>query len=63
MASGPGIYFMSVDNERFFNHSRCPYLIEEGEYHVAARDIQANEELTLNYVDLEGYPPEDYPFY
>ena len=63
VSSRPGLFFISLDSERFINHSRNPNLVENGEFHVAAHDIQTNEELTADYADLEELPPEAYPYY
>jgi SET domain-containing protein len=63
VSSKPGLYFISLDSERFINHSRYPNLVENGEFHVAAHHIQENEELTVNYADLEELPPEEYAYY
>jgi SET domain-containing protein len=63
VASKPGLYYISLDSERFINHSSKPNLVENGEFHVAAHHIHENEELTVNYADLEELPPEEYPYY
>ena len=63
VSSKPGLYFISLDSERFINHSSNPNLVENGEFHVAADDIKEGEELTVNYAHLEELPPEEYTYY
>ncbi|HWX56848.1 MAG TPA: SET domain-containing protein-lysine N-methyltransferase [Verrucomicrobiae bacterium] len=63
VSSKPGLYFMSLDNDRFINHSHHPNLVDTGEFCVAAHDIQQDEELTVNYADLEELPREEYTYY
>ena len=47
-------YILGSDNDRFFNHSEVPNVIEvdsesEENTDIAARDIQKGEELTCDY--------------
>ena len=46
---------LPLDNSRFFNHSKEPntYQDEEGNS-IALFDIQANEEITVNYGDYDA---------
>ncbi len=51
-----GNYILCFDNTRFLNHSDNPNLISDDpdeEVDFAARDIQAGEELTVNYKDFD----------
>ena len=47
------IYFLNLDDSRFFNHSVNPTAIqdEDGNY-VAKDDIEADEEITCNYKEF-----------
>ena len=51
-------YILDVDNGRFTNHSPAPNLIAASkgteEYLCAARDIDAGEELTVDYRSIDG---------
>jgi hypothetical protein len=53
-----GVWILEKDNEKFINHSRNPNLTPAG---FARRDIEAGEELTYDYreVDdlIEKFPP------
>lgn len=42
-------FYLSCDHSKFQNHSYDPNSVPEGEYMVAARDIQPDEEITVNY--------------
>ena len=44
-----GLYVLCGDNARFMNHSPEPNCDDRGERTVAARDIEADEELTCDY--------------
>lgn len=46
-----GLYYLCVDNARFYNHSTEPNCGEDSEFNTtfAARDIQPGEELTTDY--------------
>lgn len=52
-----GVYKLSLDNDRFFNHSKNPNTYEsddeENKYTYAKRDIYPGEELTTNYNDFD----------
>lgn len=57
-----GRYILAVDDARFFNHSDTPNLevdFSQDPYGVdlAARDIAPGEELTIDYVWVEGRRP------
>ena len=43
------LWHLPGDNLRFLNHSPAPNVIQVGERDVTARDIQAGEELTVDY--------------
>lgn len=50
------IYVLCGDHARHMNHSESPNLLEAGTVNgqnIAARDIQAGEELTCNYLDFD----------
>jgi len=49
-------YLLCGDDGRFFNHSETPNCDETTEYDstFAFRDIEAGEELTINYGDFYG---------
>ena len=52
-----GNYILNCDDARFLNHSFHPNLIADpdgGENDVAARDIKAGEELTVNYENFDA---------
>jgi SET domain-containing protein len=46
-----GVYKLSVDNDRFMNHSDTPNTRESADnlYTFAVRDIRADEEITADY--------------
>lgn len=46
-------FYSSCDHSIFQNHSYDFNTISKGEYVVALRDIQANEELTANYQEFD----------
>lgn len=46
-------FYSSCDHSNFQNHSYNPNSVPEGEYMVAARDIQPDEEITVNYQDFD----------
>ena len=52
-----GIYKVSLDNDKYFNHSDNPNTYEsddeENMYTYAKRDINVGEELTTNYNDFD----------
>lgn len=52
-----GIYKVSLDNDKYFNHSENPNTYEsddmENTYTYALRDINIGEELTTNYNDFD----------
>jgi len=53
------VVILCGDNARYMNHSSHPNLLEAGachEFNIAARDIEAGEELTCDYhqFDLEA---------
>jgi uncharacterized protein len=50
----PNIIYVCLDNGRFMNHSDTPNVDDSDIISVAARDIQAGEELTTNYAVLCG---------
>lgn len=59
-----GRYILAIDDARFFNHSDTPNLVvdfSQDPYGVdlAARDIEPGEELTIDYVWVEGHRPGD----
>ena len=46
-------YIKACDNINFLNHSSDPNLSAPTKYiHIAARDIEIGEELTVNYADI-----------
>ena len=48
-----GSYILSVDNDRFMNHSSTPNVVNASEdISVASRDILPGEELTADYKSL-----------
>jgi len=52
-----GNYILPSDDTRFLNHSETPNLISsdvDEEIDVAVRDIQAGEELTVNYKHFDA---------
>ncbi len=55
-------YVLCADNARFFNHSDMPNTDcvynpdDEDTMDVAARDIQAGEELTIDYTKFDASP-------
>jgi SET domain-containing protein len=42
-------FYSSCDHSTFQNHSYDPNSIPQGDYMIAARDIQPDEEITANY--------------
>ena len=57
-------YVLCADDGRFFNHSSTPNCIDKEipqcNFTAAARDIAAGEEMTCDYVLLDGrYQPEE----
>ena len=56
-------YILGCDEVRFFNHSDTPNVVPDftRDRHgvdIAARDIAAGEELTVNYEWVDGERPE-----
>ena len=50
------LYIRHADNIIFINHSETPNLTSPSKYvHIASRDIEKGEELTLNYRDICDY--------
>jgi SET domain-containing protein len=50
------LYIRPSDNLIFINHSDTPNLTSLSKYmHIANKDIEENEELTLNYRDICDY--------
>lgn len=49
MEEGTGDYVLCGDNAKFMNHSPAPNCNDTGRRTVAARDIEAGEELTCDY--------------
>jgi hypothetical protein len=48
-----GIYCLSMDNDRFTNHSDKPNTIEIDEYStIASKNIKKDDEITTNYKNL-----------
>lgn len=45
-------YFVSLDNDRFINHSNNPNTIEVESKTIAKIDINVGEEITSNYNDF-----------
>lgn len=54
---GEEFVFLNTDNARFTNHSDNPNMKSLGRFldNVALRDIQAGEELTINYNEIDIY--------
>ncbi|MDA1089635.1 MAG: SET domain-containing protein-lysine N-methyltransferase [Proteobacteria bacterium] len=57
-----GFYYISIDNDRFTNHSNMPNTyFDEATNWLAAKSIKKGEELTSNYrhfdADWESYSP------
>jgi SET domain-containing protein len=51
-----GFYHLSLENDRFMNHSENPNTYEDGPKTFALKDIQIGEELTCDYnVICEDY--------
>lgn len=55
-------YILCCDDARFINHSDTPNILSDYSQDrygvdVAARDIVAGEELTINYESVEGFRP------
>jgi hypothetical protein len=55
-------FILCCDDARFINHSATPNLISDRGHDpygvdLAARDIEAGEELTIDYHDIEGLRP------
>jgi SET domain-containing protein len=48
-----GVWYCSMDNDKFTNHSEKPNVEEMGDCTYASRDIQIGEEILTNY-DLIG---------
>lgn len=50
-----GYYYLTVDNDRFTNHSENPntYVAADGRVH-ASRDIQKGEEILTSYKDFDS---------
>lgn len=46
---------LSADGCYYMNHSSCPNLIDAGDTMYAARDIEADEELTCDYAVVKVY--------
>lgn len=46
-------YYSSCDHSVFQNHSYDPNSVPEGDYMVACRDIQPDEEITTNYQQFD----------
>lgn len=60
-----GTYVLCGDDARFFNHTENPNCIDipddDGGATVAARDIEAGEELTCNYASFDAnFHPRQY---
>jgi len=50
------LYIRHADNIIFINHSDAPNLTSPSKYiHIASRDIEKGEELTLNYHNICDY--------
>jgi len=47
-----GLYKVSMDNDRFTNHSSTPNTIDIGDVTVARLNIHKGEEITADYKDL-----------
>lgn len=45
-------YWLSLDNDRFTNHSDNPNTLEKVNHTLASRDIQKGEEITCDYREL-----------
>lgn len=62
-----GLYYLCVDNARFYNHSNNPncyssdFMFDQLGYTRALRDIEIGEELTDNYNEF-GFIEEDGEF-
>ncbi|MHB8791301.1 MAG: SET domain-containing protein [Desulfobulbaceae bacterium] len=55
-------YILCCDDARFINHSNTPnirkdFSLDRYGVDVAAHDIEAGEELTIDYESVEGYRP------
>lgn len=51
-----GFYYMPADNDRFVNHAEIANTFDAPDGNVyAGRDIDAGEELTLNYREFDVY--------
>jgi len=48
-----GLRVVSIDDDRFINHSDHPNTYERGTDTYALRDIKAGEEITCNYYDFD----------
>ena len=46
-------YYSSCDHSIFQNHSTTPNSIPQGDYMIASRDIEAHEELVVQYSDFD----------
>ena len=49
-----GGYILAGDDDRFTNHSDDPNTRWDGKFTFAVRDIQAGEEVTFDYRELDG---------
>ena len=47
-----GVYKVSMDNDRFTNHSSTPNTIDLGDVTIARLNIREGEEITADYKDL-----------
>ncbi len=56
IAEEPDAIYLCFDHGRFMNHSNTPNVDDSGAVSIAARDIQAGEELTTDYAVLCGTP-------
>ncbi len=57
-----GLWIVCLDNCRFYNHSRKPNMVDHNPYEDrAARDIEAGEEITIDYTTFDGRE-EPFPF-
>lgn len=59
-------YILCCDDARFINHSNMPnlrtdYSLDPYGIDIAARDIDAGEELTIDYEVIEGFRPNPVP--
>lgn len=46
------VWYCSMDNDRFTNHSNIPNTYETETFTFAAKDIQPGEEITTNYQSI-----------